>query len=99
LEAAPEDGGEVVIRGRREGGDLLLSVRDNGEGMDKETRDRIFTPFFTTKGPDRGMGLGLTIVWRVARSLGGSVAAESAPGQGAEFRVRLPVARLDEAPQ
>ena len=49
---------------------------------------RIFTPFFTTKGPGRGMGLGLTIAWRVMQSLGGSL--EVRPGPGAEFVLRVP---------
>ena len=91
IEAAPDVGGTVVVRGRREGGSLVLSVKDNGPGVKAEDAARIFTPFFTTKGPGRGMGMGLTIAWRVVRSLGGSL--EVKPGPGAEFVVRVPLAQ------
>jgi signal transduction histidine kinase len=94
VEAAPDDGtGHVLVRGSREGDEVVLSFKDNGPGMSAEVRERIFTPFFTTKAPGRGMGIGLTIVWRVVRSLGGSIKVESQPGQGAELIVRLPAAR------
>ncbi len=90
IEAAPDPGGLVRIRGWRENGSVMLSVKDNGTGIKAEDQARIFTPFFTTKGPGRGMGLGLTIAWRVVQSLGGNLAVNSPPGEGAEFVVRLP---------
>jgi len=89
IEAAPENGGVVRISGSRQGGSVVLSVKDNGPGVKPEDAQRIFTPFFTTKGPGRGMGMGLTIAWRVVQSLGGSL--EVKPGPGAEFVLRLPV--------
>ena len=82
IEACPETGGMVRIRGRQEGEELMLSVKDNGPGVRTEDVQRIFTPFFTTKGPGRGMGMGLTITWLVIQSLGGTV--EVKPGLGAE---------------
>src|SRR3989440_9634109 len=91
IEAAPEDGGgRVEVRGRLDGAQLVFTVRDNGHGIKPEDRARLFTPFFTTKGPGRGMGLGLTIAWRVVQSLGGTLEIDSAPGHGACFTVRVP---------
>jgi signal transduction histidine kinase len=88
IEASPEAGGAVRVRGWIEGESLLLAVKDNGPGVRAEDLARLFTPFFTTKGPGRGMGMGLTIVWRVVQSLGGTV--DVRPGAGAEFVVRVP---------
>jgi signal transduction histidine kinase len=91
IEASPEDGtGRVEVHGRGDDGRLVLSVKDNGHGIKAEDRARLFTPFFTTKGPGRGMGMGLTIAWRVLQSLGGSLDIESSPGQGACFTIRVP---------
>ena len=89
IEAAPENGGLVRVTGSRQGTAVVLSVKDNGPGVKPEDAQRIFTPFFTTKGPGRGMGVGLTIAWRVVQSLGGTL--EVKPGPGAEFVLRVPV--------
>ncbi len=88
IEAAPDTGGRVRIRAFGEGESLVVSVKDNGPGVPPEAVQRIFTPFFTTKGPGRGMGMGLTIAWRVVQSLGGTL--ELKPGPGAEFVLRIP---------
>lgn len=69
---------------------IVLSVRDQGHGIDDETREHLFEPFFTTKGPGRGSGLGLSIVHRIVERCGGFIRVESAPGKGATFRVHLP---------
>jgi two-component system NtrC family sensor kinase len=90
IEAAPEHGGRVWIRGLDDGEALELRVEDNGPGIAPEVRARLFAPFLTTKGPGRGMGLGLTIARRVVQSLQGSLRLVSEPGRGAEFVVRLP---------
>ncbi len=89
IEAAPEGDARVRVSGSRQDGMVLLSVKDNGPGVKPEDAQRIFTPFFTTKGPGRGMGMGLTIAWRVVQSLGGTL--EVKPGPGAEFVLRVPV--------
>jgi signal transduction histidine kinase len=88
IEASPDAGGLVRVRGFSDGDRVVVSVKDNGPGVRAEDRARLFTPFFTTKGPGRGMGMGLTIAWRVMQSLGGTL--EVLPGPGAEFVVRVP---------
>ena len=77
----------------RQGRFVVLGVDDTGSGIDADTIARIFEPFFTTKGGRQGTGLGLAIVHGVVRAHGGFVIVRSAPGQGSEFRVYLPVAR------
>jgi signal transduction histidine kinase len=81
------------VRGRRDEDVLVLSVADNGPGIPADVQARLFTPFFTTKGPGQGMGLGLTIVRRVVHSMGGTMQVVSAAGAGAEFVVRVPCRR------
>jgi len=73
---------------------VMLSVRDTGEGMSPEVRDRLFEPFFTTKPRGKGTGLGLATVLGIVRSHGGFVEVDSAVGVGSDFRVYLPA--IDE---
>jgi len=79
-----------------------LSITDNGTGMSPEVRAKAFEPFYTTKSPGRGTGLGLAVVWNVVKSLDGWIELESQPGQGTTFHVYFlvpaaPVARAVEA--
>jgi len=90
IEAVPEETGWVRVRGRVDDDHLVVSVKDNGPGIPPEVVQRLFTPFFTTKGPGQGVGLGLTITRRVVQSLGGNLQVSSVVGQGTEFVARLP---------
>jgi len=83
---------EIVLRNSvTEGGDFfVIEVGDNGCGMNEETRQNIFTPFFSTK-KTRGTGLGLAMTARIINVHGGEIIVESEPDQGTTFRVRLPI--------
>ena len=78
----------IVCDGER----VVLQATDTGSGMNDETMAHIFEPFYTTKAPSRGTGLGLATVQTVARRLGGGVEVKSEPGVGTCFRVWLPAA-------
>jgi CheY-like chemotaxis protein len=72
---------------------LRLSVSDTGHGMDESVKQRIFDPYFTTKGPNEGTGLGLAVVYGIVKGLSGAITVSSAPGEGAVFDVYLPRTR------
>ena len=75
---------------------VKLTVTDTGMGMDLETQSHIFEPFFSTKAPGQGSGLGLATVRGIVQQSGGAITVHSQPGHGACFEVYFP--RCDEAP-
>lgn len=79
----------VETRHSRDCVELLVS--DNGPGIPDEIQQRIFDPFYTTKGPGEGTGLGLAITFGIVREHRGTLDMDSSPGQGSEFLIRLPV--------
>jgi anti-sigma regulatory factor (Ser/Thr protein kinase) len=84
------EGGTVTIRFRRGGAEACVIVQDEGTGIDPADQQRIFKRFERAGAGEGGTGLGLAISRRLARSMGGDIELESAPGQGARFTVKLP---------
>lgn len=81
---------QIWIKGCTEGNRSLVIVRDNGPGIDKQVLDKIFDPFFTTKDPGKGMGLGLSICYRIVQGYGGKISVRSERGQFCEFTLDFP---------
>ncbi|WP_303851624.1 sensor histidine kinase [Seleniivibrio woodruffii] len=90
LDALGENG-RIRVTLKRSGGLALLSVADNGCGIPESEIDRIFDPFHTTKAPNRGMGLGLSLVHKIVKKHGGQITVESEEGRGTEFNIRLEI--------
>lgn len=78
-----------------EGEYVRLSITDTGTGMDAATLNRIFEPFFTTKAPDKGTGMGLSVVHGIVRSHHGEILVTSQPGVGSTFQVYLPATKAE----
>ncbi|MGB5750806.1 MAG: ATP-binding protein, partial [Desulfobacterales bacterium] len=76
---------------------LCLSVGDTGHGMPEDVKARIFEPFYTTKGRDKGTGMGLSVVHGIVKSHGGAVTVKSEPGKGSTFEVFLPKIEMKTA--
>lgn len=81
---------EVWIRARRNPTGTQIVVRDNGVGIDPAIVDKVFDPFFTTKDVGKGLGLGLSISYRILQEFGGQILVRSEPGQYTEFTLRFP---------
>jgi signal transduction histidine kinase len=85
-----EGGPRLTLRADRDGSRVRVSVRDNGPGIAPEHLDKIFDPFFTTKEVGQGMGLGLSICYKLMERQGGSITAKSGKGEFAEFILEVP---------
>ena len=88
---AMESGGTLSIStARNTGADCCsIGIRDSGPGISTDIREKLFTPFFTTK--PRGTGLGLAVSYGIVKDHGGDIRVESEAGQGAAFTVLLPL--------
>lgn len=91
---AMEEGGELEITARREGGRALISFKDTGRGIEKENLEKIFEPLFTTKA--KGIGLGLALSKQVIEAHGGEIKVKSEVNRGSEFTVILPLKKQKE---
>jgi len=91
-DAMPQ-GGRLTIETANVSQVVLLTVSDTGCGMDSETRARLFEPYFTTKEPGRGTGVGLATVYDVVTELGGQISVMSDAGVGSTFKIYLPRVR------
>ncbi len=91
---AMEQAGRLTVRASRapRGDEIMVEVADTGVGIPRENQAKIFDPFYTTKQPGRGTGLGLSICYGIVEDHRGRIEVDSMPGQGATFRVYLPVA-------
>lgn len=90
-------GGVVRIEMSQRGGRAVLTFTDNGCGMTDEVRQHLFEPFFTRRRTGQGIGLGLSITYRIITDHGGQIDAHSdGPGRGSQFRVCLPLAELQK---
>ncbi|RMF70255.1 MAG: hypothetical protein D6743_00560, partial [Calditrichaeota bacterium] len=88
---AIEGPGEIFIRTFAQNEHVVVEIQDTGAGIPQEHLQKIFEPGFTTKGVRVGTGLGLAIVYKIMEALSGRVEVESQPGQGATFRIILPL--------
>ncbi|QDV82863.1 sensor histidine kinase [Stieleria magnilauensis] len=97
LDASGIDG-RVRVESRLDQRNVEFIVTDQGQGMSDEILGRVGDPFFTTKEPGRGIGLGLYLTRNVVSQLGGSLNFRSAPGQGTSAVVTLPIAKPENVP-
>jgi diguanylate cyclase (GGDEF)-like protein/PAS domain S-box-containing protein len=96
IDALPE-GGTIRLGARAVGSEIVLEVSDTGIGMPPEVQERLFEPFFTTRG-EGAAGLGLWQVFGIVERHAGRIEVDSAPGQGTTFRLSLPAAAPAETP-
>ncbi len=88
----------IRISGRMEHGVSYLTVQDNGPGIAAENLDKIYDPFFTTKDVGEGMGLGLSICYRIVREAKGKISVKTEPGKFCEFTLEFPTSDPTPAP-
>jgi two-component system NtrC family sensor kinase len=82
---------EIVIYHKKEQNKFFIEINDNGKGVDEQIRNKIFTPFFTTKPAGEGTGLGLNIIQKIIEKYSGTINCRSSDGQGASFIISLPL--------
>ncbi len=88
-------GGKLTVSTAKNNGSVEIAFADTGCGIPKENMDKLFNPFFTTKSPGEGTGLGLSVTYGIIRDLGGEIEVDSKENKGATFKVKLPVGEVD----
>ena len=79
----------LSVKSRQKEDKVLVSVWDNGGGIDPQNLDKVFDPFFTTKEVGQGMGLGLSICYRMMKEQGGNISVKSEKGKFTEFILEI----------
>ena len=88
---AIEKNGTIVISTRANQNHIIIEIEDDGPGIKKEILDKIFDPFFSTKEPGQGTGLGLSVSYGIIHEHDGDIRVQSTPGHGARFTITIPV--------
>ena len=98
LQAMEQGGGQCIeVTVEHRGERMLISVHDQGPGIREEELERVFEPFYTTKKPAQGLGLGLSISHRIITTMGGALSVANHPQGGAVFTIELPSAQAPES--
>ena len=82
-------GGILSVTAKRNNGKVILEMSDTGEGIDKKDIHNIFDPFYTTKKPGDGTGLGLWVTYEIVKSYNGDISVESKKGEGSKFTLQF----------
>jgi two-component system NtrC family sensor kinase len=88
---------QIITRSNKDGQNIQILVHDNGKGMTSAETAHIFEPFYTTKGPGQGTGLGLATCHRIVEQHGGEITVSSKIGEGTTFLITLPIHRSDSS--
>jgi len=91
VDAVQDGSGKIKVSTCQVGREIRVAIADNGKGIPPERLARIFEPFYTTKAPGRGTGLGLSVCHRIVKQYGGHILVHSEVGKGSEFTVVLPI--------
>jgi signal transduction histidine kinase len=94
IQATP-NGGKLIIRSSIDDGWVKVALEDTGHGIPPENMEKLFTPFFTTKEPGKGVGLGLAVSYGIIERHGGKIEVQSEVGKGSTFTVHLPAYQND----
>ena len=82
----------VSVTTKKMGDKVVLTVKDNGNGIPQKVIDKIFQPFFTTKPTGEGTGLGLSLSYDIIKAHGGEIKVNTIEGEGSAFIINLPIA-------